>query len=767
VKASITDGCTLEDSVEIRVSKPSIYLGRDTTICNPSTILLDASDQFDTYAWKTPQTPLTSRTITASQAGIYSVEATNKFFCKASDTIQISFADKPVLDLQRVDTLMCGKYTTTLDVSADKTVNWLLESSDPKVNISSLTASVAPADEGTYLFILTAKDTFSCATTASFNLGFYKSPVVELGRDTTICNPESIKLNAGSGFVSYTWSTKETTPEIIVKKDSLYSVHIIDINGCKTSDSIKIDFTNRPKLDLSNLQRLICGTFTTTLDISADKSVNWIVQSDPRVKFNGLTATVLPSDFGTYPVMLTAKDTFSCATDTSFSLGFYKIPKVDFTTDAKKCSGYNLLAKYEGDADTIVSNFKWVFRGDVIANEQGLNDLLVPLGVNRPQRDLKLIVTQDGCADSVSRNIIVTPKLFMSDVVKLGCEPFNAGFSASNTEVVDYYWDFGDGSPVVIGDSIETHLYQKADFYTVKLKVVTQEGCSNEIQVDSLVHVAPIPTAGFTPLEAECLEKGNHEISYSGSGDRFDKYVWDLSAFDPAEIIQNPDSTQGPLIFNLLNKPQTNIRLSVISKYGCKSDTAMVKVKRIPDFSLKASSYAGCTPFEPLFTATTGDPVDLVNYNWSFGDSTNGTGSQVKHVYNVPDQKYDNVLIGLSSTTGCSDTISNKEYIWTYPIPSAGFTPFSVECLDKGNHNISYLGTGDTLDTYLWDLSNFDSEEIIQNPDTTQGPFIFQLKNKPQANITLRVISKYGCRSDTAVVLVKRIPDFSIIASFN
>ena len=84
-----------------------------------------------------------------------------------------------------------------------------------------------------------------------------------------------------------------------------------------------------------------------------------------------------------------------------------------------------------------------------------------------------------------------------------------------------------------------------------------------------------------------------------------------------------------------------------------------------------------------------------------------------------------------------------------------GIYPPSAECLEKGDHDISYAGTGDTLDFYKWDLSKLDLLEITSNPNQTQGPLIFNLKNKPQATIRLSVTSKYGCLSDTASVLVK------------
>ena len=133
--------------------------------------------------------------------------------------------------------------------------------------------------------------------------------------------------------------------------------------------------------------------------------------------------------------------------------------------------------------------------------------------------------------------------------VKLGCEPFNAQFNATNTEVVDYFWDFGDGTPIEKSDSVTSHVYQNDGFYKVKLKVVTTDGCSNEITIDSLVHVAPIPTVGFTALPAECLDKTDHPISYTGSGDNLDHYIWNLSGLDAAEIIQDPGPDTGTTNF--------------------------------------------------------------------------------------------------------------------------------------------------------------------------------------------------------------------------
>lgn len=64
-------------------------------------------------------------------------------------------------------------------------------------------------------------------------------PVVNLGQDTiTIQSGQTVTLIAGPGFVSYLWSTSETTSDIEVNTQGLYSVQAKDINDCIAYDEI-------------------------------------------------------------------------------------------------------------------------------------------------------------------------------------------------------------------------------------------------------------------------------------------------------------------------------------------------------------------------------------------------------------------------------------------------------------------------------------------------------------------------------------------------
>ena len=568
-------------------------------------------------------------------------------------------------------------------------------------NTGDTVSSIQISKAGWYKVNVSTND--GCILKDSVELQVSK-PVVDLGNDRTVCNPETTVIDASNQFAGYLWSTLQTDSKITTNKSGTYSVEVVNKFGCKARDTIIVSFTNKPKMNFSQLDTLICGKKSDVLDITADKGNFTVQRLFDSQTFTGLNITV--PDFGTYDLKIKATDEFSCYSDSTIRFGFRKTPTVDFSVDSAKCYGYNLDVKYLGDATVNVSDFVWIFGGDTINRGIGLDAYRVPLGINRATRDLKLIVTDQGCSnDKTLPDIKVIPNLQMWVEDSIGCEPFTTRFRANNTETVTFDWNFGDGSVLSGSTTDPFHTYKSDGYYPVKLKVTTNKGCSNEVRIDSMIYVAPIPTVGFTKFPVECLEKGNHEISYNGTGDQLDTYIWDLSKFDSEEVIQNPGSKQGPFVFNLKNKPQANVGLKVISKYGCKSDDALVLVKRKPDFTINASSNAGCTPFEIFFNGITGDPEDQLNYSWDYGDGVNGSGIQVKHEYLTSNHKYDVVLTALSSTTGCSDIIARKEFIWIYPKPKSAFS-MDNKIVYNDKPTVNFLNESTGANAYSWNFGD-------------------------------------------------------------
>jgi len=600
--------------------------------------------------------------------------------------------------------------------------------------------SIKIATNGWYKVNVATNDGCILADSIELQIG---GPKINLGSDTTICNPATIYLDAGVSdpFTNYLWTTpnlQRTDQKITVSKPGTYSVEAINKYGCKAKDTIKISFADKPKIDFSSLDTMFCGNKTAVLDVTVDKGKFTIERLNDGFISNGKEVTV--PDFGTFDLKIKATDQFSCYSDSIVRFGFRKKPTVSFSVDSMKCYGYNLDVKYLGDATVSASDFVWIFGGDTIISGIGVAANIIPLGINRTTRYLKLKVTDQGCSNEKTlRDIKVIPNLQMQVESRFGCEPFTTKFIANNTETVTYDWDFGDGNRLSGSTVDPSHTYHSDGYYPVKLKVTTNKGCTNEVRIDSMIHVAPIPTVGFTALPAECLEKGNHEISYVGSGDKFDTYKWDLSKFDSDEIVNNPGTTQGAFVFNLKNKPQANIQLSVVSKYGCKSDTAKVLVKRKPNFSINTSSNAGCTPLEPLFTGKTNDPIDQVTYSWDFGDGVTGAGNEVKHAYLEPDHKYDVALSAQSLTTGCFDILINKEYMLTYPNPTAAFSMDNkIVYNDKPTVNFLNQSSGKAL--YSWDFGD-GTTSLERDPS-----HFFNVTGR--RTVVLEVFNEFQC-SDT------------------
>ena len=570
---------------------------------------------------------------------------------------------------------------------------WSTGGTDSKIEVS---------ENGWYSIKVSTRD--GCNLNDSVQVQVSK-PIISLGVDQTICSPATMVLDAGTQFASYSWSTKDTIQKIKVSKTAVYSVKATNKFGCTAKDTISLTFIDRPKLDLSGLDTMVCGSKNVLLNVKNDKGVlsfkrlnDGLVFTDPQVSV---------PEFGHYQFNISASDLYSCHTDTIVPINFQPVPKVDILIDSLKCYGYNLLVKYLGNAKIKTSDFSWVFGNETIKHGIGIDSCNVPLGINRSSRDLKLTVTDKGCSNfKILKDIKVVPKLQMLTKDTLGCVPYTSQFTAKNTESVSYNWDFGDGnSQSGLESGVVTNIYQKDGFYNVKLMVTTNQGCTNQVTADSLVQVAPIPTVGFTPLQSGCLEKSNQEVYYEGNADIHDKYKWDLSALDKEEIVVDPHETRGPLILNLKNRPQATVGLEVISKFGCKSGNNSFSLKRKPDFDVGLTFKQGCAPFVTELTGVVLDKIDVVDFSWKFGDDSTGVGAPLTHTYVKSNRKYTVTLTGRSRLTGCSQELISKDLITTYPNPTAGFNILN-KIIYADSPSASFTNSSLGATSYLWDFGD-------------------------------------------------------------
>ena len=102
---------------------------------------------------------------------------------------------------------------------------------------SSIT--VTPTQSTTYTVTVT-NNGFSCVDSVRVSVS---KPTVSLGTDTIVCG-ESLNLNAAGSNSSYNWNTGDTTSNINLTSSGLYAVTVTNADGCKATDSIRVDIVN-------------------------------------------------------------------------------------------------------------------------------------------------------------------------------------------------------------------------------------------------------------------------------------------------------------------------------------------------------------------------------------------------------------------------------------------------------------------------------------------------------------------------------------------
>lgn len=191
-----------------------------------------------------------------------------------------------------------------------------------------------------------------------------------------------------------------------------------------------------------------------------------------------------------------------------------------------------------------------------------------------------------------------------------------------------YYWDFGDGSPVVSGKCVN-HTYTSTGSYTIK--VYWQNECgqySKTFKVE--VKQCCCEPYDFVIPETACLNISQlYCIKDSCTGSNANTYYWDFGDGSPV--------VTGKCLNHTYTSPGSyTIKIYWHNECGENSKTFKVEVKecscdinvcyKITTNSLDIVADASCT--------TSSLPIAI--YVWDFGDGSFGTGMIVNHTYANP-----------------------------------------------------------------------------------------------------------------------------------
>ncbi len=78
------------------------------------------------------------------------------------------------------------------------------------------------------------------------------SPGIHLGNDTSFCSGGVVTLDAERRFTSYTWSTGQSTQQIIANQAGTYTVAASTGKGCRSYDTLRIGVYPLPLFSLGS-----------------------------------------------------------------------------------------------------------------------------------------------------------------------------------------------------------------------------------------------------------------------------------------------------------------------------------------------------------------------------------------------------------------------------------------------------------------------------------------------------------------------------------
>lgn len=612
---------------------------------------------------------------------------------------------------------------------------------------------------GDYDVSLRITNNRGCKDTAQQEVTSYAKPNADFTANV-VCRPEptnftdkssiargslqsfSWKFEPGGGTSTnqnptYTYpSSGKFTPQLIVTSQE----------SCKdtVNKSVKVDPRPNPGFRVNDtcLNQPTAFNDTSNIESGSIASREWKL-GDGATITNNQTFTYTYSNPKVYQPKLIATSNNGCIDSTNRKATVQFLPEAGFSSDTV-CFGqktsFNDSSKVKQSS---LAEWRWKFGDDSTSTAQNPKHAY-PGGGTYPT---ELIVrSNQGCLDTVNQNTKVNYKPVGGFKVDPVCFPQASDFEdtskVTNSTILQWNWDFGDGSSANIENP--EYQYNKYGSYETRLIATSEEGCKDTVK--DTARVNPKPEANFTfadTCEPNPIDFNNNSTVDTGS---ITDYNWN---FDDQSIsnLQNP-------VHQYDSFGRFEVELTVETGKGC-IDSVFKEVEVFPKPSAAFSVENVCRVDTANFKDSSSVPKkSLEAWNWEFGDGKDTNITNPVKTYNAADT-YDVQLI-VRSTDGCKDTAVNPLII--YPMPQSNFTTNdTMQCLESENFEF----TNETQ--ILWGSSDYRwrsfrlSDTILV--DTTFGKdYQRKFKDTGDYKVKLKATSNFGCVTYDSQV-VKVFPD--------
>lgn len=716
-----SEGCTESTTTQVTINPaPNFNVGTDQSICEGDSyqITTNGLTGGEQLQWDPPigldNPNISNPTATPATTTTYTLGVLDANGCAAIDDIQITVNPLPVADAG-ADQTICDGDVTNMAASGGTQYNW-----NPATDLADATDPTTQATPSTTTnYVLTVTDANGCTDTDDMTILVNPAPVVDAGQDETICDQETVQLNA-SGAQAYSWSPASdldnatiSNPIFSGSSTTVYTVTGTDANGCSGTDDVEVTVNSLPTANFDDPADHCLGFPMDIVDNSAGNGLiyGWTF-GDGNVSADPSPSHTYNTD-GTYTIGLVLTDANGCQDANTETVTVFPLPNPLMNVfDGQEFCEFEEI-QFENQTVGNVTNVLWDF-GDnaflpAFPNTQSNLDnptffydnfAFSPFTVT-------LIITDDnGCIDIAQSVININdkpePDFSSSIVCEDGATDFSDESTAFTAAVSDWEWDFGDNLGTSTAQN-PSYQYQSSGIYTAELIVGTAAGCYDTISHEVIVN--PVPQVAIAGIDT-CL---NDETVFTNNSSPQDNTIidwdWDFGDGNTSTGASASHTYAGHGIFD--------VTLTATSDSGCVS-TGSTQVNVFPnpepDFSLQDAE--GCTPHQVNFLNQSTIATGVLNeYLWTFGDGDSSLQSNPVHTYS--DSGFYDVSVTVISYEGCSTTLDVANAVRANITPVAEFEILEeqmlllsadLEMTESSQHALSYywnLGDGTTSNEVL------------------------------------------------------------------
>jgi len=719
ITVDIGGGCFGLDSITVNVNIPFVNAGNDTSICAGDSVQLNGSSSIGATLW-TPSTgisddailnPFASPVITTE----YILTLIDGLGCTIADTMNVTVDPSFTLTTSN-DTTICLGDCANLSASGAATYTW-----EPAATLNDSTLSnpvACPTVTETYFVYGTSG---SCQDTAQITVTINAVTNVDAGLDVSICEGDTIQLNA-SGATVYLWTPADSitniniaNPFVFPSNTTEYIVTGTDGIGCPDIDSVIVTVNPLPTIDAGE-DLWVCPGDNVQINGSGSGTPSWnpiLALSDPNIY------TPISTPLDTTEYILTVTDINLCTlTDTMTVYVNQNVP-TDAGNDTTICFGDSVVI---GGNPTAIggTTYAWTPAG-LIVDPTVSNPNVFPSVTTT----FYVTTTNDTCTglDSVIVNVNPPPTVDAGNDIQI-CIGDSAQLLA--TGGISYLWAPG---LTLTDDAIANPMAFPIDTTEYIVSATDINGCSNSDTVTVIVN--PLPNAFAGNDVAICLGDTTTLTATGGLN-----YSW-----SPTDSLSNPlnDIT---LAFPIIT---TEYIVTITDTNGCiQSDSVIVSVNAIPDAGAGLDAEI-CIGDSTQLNATGGD-----TYIWS--PTTNLSDPNIANPW-ASSIVTTNYIVLATDANGCTDTDTVLVTVNGLPVISAG------NDIDICNgDSAQLLATGGT--SYVWTPSLTLTNDAIENPlafpaDTTEyiviGTDVNSCTNSDTITVNVKPLPNAFAGNDVAI----------------